>query len=125
MMLVIVSPRSRGGVRVNGVGCCPRRFAGGVAQFMPVEPDIIPAGPGALTGVTKQLVAVPLDALPTEWARLICPLGQGVGFLLAHEFVGGAKVVEHGVLRVSVSVTQLQTHCTLSYTDCQWEIYGY
>ncbi len=116
---------AHGGVQVSGVGCCPRRFAGGVAQFMPVEPDIIPAGPGALTGVTKQLVAVPLDELPAKGAMLISPPGQVIRFLLAHEFGGSAKVVEHGVLRVSVSVTQLQTHCTLSYTDCQWEIYGY
>ena len=98
MMLVIVSPRSRGGVRVNGVGCCPRRFAGGVLDFVPVEPDIAPISPGALAWGAKQFVAVPLDELPTEWARLVRPGGQGVGFLLAHEFVGCPKVAKHGTL---------------------------
>ena len=102
MKVVMLEPcLAHGGVQVSGVGCCSRRFAGGVAQFVPVEPDIFPVGPGAQAWGAKQLIAVPLDALPTEWARLVRPVGQGVGFLLAHEFVGGAEVV-HGVLRLSL-----------------------
>ena len=97
MMLVIVSPRSRG-----GVGCCPRRFAGGVLDFVPVDPDIIPVAPGALAGVAKQLTAVPLDEVATVWAMLISPPGQVIRFLLAHKFVNGAKVVEHGIFRLSL-----------------------
>ena len=101
MKVVMMSPGSHSGVQVSGIGCCPRRFAGGVAQFMPVEPDIFPVGPGAQAWGAKQLIAVPLDALPTEWARLVRPVGQGVGFLLAHEFVGCPKVAKHGTLSLS------------------------